>query len=134
MQLSRTLGGCCDIIHGKEFPMNSIILTVDNGTQLVCTNFHQSRKQKLKLYVWLPVEKKWVVTYAKNEYTEMMWTYHRKCEHKNRIRKGNYNNLMRHDRKHKSGGGGGTRIFNGSITDYECTKNPLHDFRRVYNQ
>ena len=44
----------------------------------------------------------------------------------------NYAKLMRHDRKHKSGGGG-SRIYNGSITDYECTKNPLHDFRRVYN-
>ena len=34
--------------------------------------------------------------------------------------------------KHK-GGGGGSRIYNGSITDYECSKNPMHDFRRVYN-
>lgn len=86
MQLSRTLGGANNFIHGMEISMNSIILTVDDGTQLVCTNFHQSRKQKLKLYVWLPLEKKWVVTYAKNEYTEKMWAYYRKCEHKNRIR------------------------------------------------
>lgn len=99
MQLSRTLGGCCDIIHGKEFPMNSIILTADNGTQLVCTNFHQSRKQKLKLYVWLPIDKKWVVTYAKNEYTEMMWAYYRKCEHKSR------NHYKKHTKRTKNKSG-----------------------------
>lgn len=50
--------------------MNSIILSSENGTQLVCINFHQSCKQKLKLYVWLPIDKKWVITYTKNEYTE----------------------------------------------------------------
>lgn len=30
-------------------------------------------------------------------------------------------------------GGGGSRIYNESITDYEYTNNPLHDFRRCYN-
>ncbi len=40
-----------------------------------------------------------------------------------------YENMMRHDRIHK-GGGGGSRIYNGSITDYECSSSPLHDFRR----
>lgn len=39
---------------------------------------------------------------------------------------------IKHDRRHK-GGGGGTRIFNGSITDYECRKDPFHDFRRYWN-
>lgn len=39
MQLSHTLGGCCNTVHGREFPMNTIILRLDNGTELVCTNF-----------------------------------------------------------------------------------------------
>lgn len=39
--------------------------------------------------------------------------------------------MMRHDRHHK-GGGGGSRIFDSSITDYECAKEPLHDFHRVW--
>ena len=30
-------------------------------------------KYKLELLVWLPTQNKWVRTYAKNEYTEMMW-------------------------------------------------------------
>ena len=132
MQLSRTLGGCCDIIHGKEFPMNSVVLRLDNGITLICTNFHQSRKKPLKVHCYIIAEKKWGFAFLKGEYKEVMWDYYRKCERKHRIYKGNYANLMRHDRKHKSGGGG--KISHTQIvTDYECTKNPLHDFRRVYN-
>ena len=56
--------------------------------------------------------------------------------HARRIRRNitmrDYENMMKHDRRHK-GGGGGSRIYNGSITDYECSSNPLHDFRRCYN-
>ena len=41
---------------------------------------------------------------------------------------------MKHNHAHK-GGGSGKRLtpFCGEITDYECAKIPLHDFRRVYN-
>lgn len=132
MQLSRILGGCCNLVHEREFPMNSIVLQLDNKTELVCTNFKQSRKQPLRVHCYIPTENKWVITFLKGNYKEIMWDYYRRCERKHRIRKGNYENLMRHDRKHKSGGGG-SHIYNGSITDYECTKNPLHDFRRIYN-
>ena len=100
-----------EVIKGKEMPMNSIVLRLDNKAILVCSKFNHSRKQNLELLVWLPAQNKWVRTYAKNEYTEIMWDYYRKHKH----------------------AGGGSRIYNGSITDYECSKNPLHDFRRVYN-
>ena len=43
----------------------------------------------------------------------------------------NYNNLMKHPRKHKRSSGGQIE-HKHSITDYECTKNPLHDFRRTF--
>lgn len=122
-----------EVSHGKEFPVGAIILTLDNKIELVCTKFNHSRKEKLELFVWLPSEKKWVKTYAKNEYTEMMWDYYRKNQKKKSKKCVNYAGMMKHDRKHKSGGGGGSRIYNGSITDYECAKNPLHDFRRRYN-
>lgn len=128
MKLSRTLGGCCNTVNGKEFPMNSIVLHLDNGIDFVCTNFHQSRKKPLQVYCY--IKEKWVITFLKGNYKDIIWDYYRKCERKYRIRKGNYARMMKHDRKHKAGGGGGTRICNGSITDYECTKNPLHDFRR----
>ena len=132
MKLSRTLGGCSSLIHGEEFPMNSVVLYLDNGIELVCTNFRQSRKKALQVYCYLPTKKQWFITFLKDEHKEIMWDYHRKCERKHRIRKLNYHKLMQHDRIHKSGGGG-SRIHNGSITDYECTKNPFHDFRRCYN-
>lgn len=124
-----------EVLHNKEFPMNSIILELDNKCMLVSSDFHHKRKYALKTYVWLPNEKKWVYTYAKNKYTEMMWDYYRKDKQKHKTKKkycGNYANMMEHERKHK-GSGGGSRIYDGSITDYECSKNPLHDFRRCYN-
>lgn len=121
-----------EISHDREFPVGSIMLTLDNKMELVCWKFNHSRKEKLELFVWLPVEKKWVITYAKNEYTEIMWDYHRKNQKKKSKNRINYANIMKHDRMHKSGGGG-SLIHNRSITDYECRKNPLHDFRTCYN-
>ena len=121
-----------ETIKGKEMPMNSIVLRLDNKIILVCSKFNHSRKQNLELTVWLPTENKWVRTYTKNEYTEMMWNYYRKHQQKRNHDFRKYENMMKHDSRHK-GGGGGSRIYNGSITDYECSKNPMHDFRRVYN-
>lgn len=82
MQLYHLLGGCDKILHGREFPKDTVVLKLDNGMELVCCNFHHSRKEKLELYVWIPVEKKWVKTYEKNEYTEMMWEHYRKVKRK----------------------------------------------------
>ena len=121
-----------EVIKGKEIPMNSIVLRLDNKAILVCSKFNHSRKQNLELLVWLPAQNKWVRTYAKNEYTEMIWDYYRKHQQKRSHDFRKCENMMRHERKHKAGGGG-SRIYNGSITDYECTNNPLHDFRRCYN-
>ena len=121
-----------EVIKGKEIPMNSIVLRLDNKAILVCSKFNHSRKQNLELLVWLPTQNKWVRTYAKNEYTEMMWDYYRKHQQKRSHNFRTCENMMRHERKHKAGSGG-SRIYNGSITDYECSKNPMHDFRRCYN-
>lgn len=121
-----------EILHNKEFPMHSVVLELDNKMILVCNQFNHSRKYKLKLFVWIPAKNKWVYTKAKNQCTEMMWNYYRKHQQKRNKNFRKYENMMRHARKHK-GSGGGARIYNGSITDYECTNNPLHDFRRSYN-
>lgn len=129
MQLSRTLGGVCNLVNGKEFPTNSVIMNLDNKITLVCTSF-KYHKKPLQVYCYIHAEKKWLITYLKGQCKDAMWEYHHKCNRKRKSE--NYSQMMRHDRRHKSGGGG-SRIYNGSITDYECTKNPLHDFRRVYN-
>ena len=48
------------------------------------------------------------------------------------------NDMMKHSRKHKSGGLG-IRLDKENyyadkiVTDYECCKEPFHDFRRVWN-
>lgn len=118
-----------EVIKNREIPMNSIVLYLENNTILVCSNFNHSRKNKIELFAWLPAQKKWVKTYAKNEYTEIMWDYYRKHQKKQNNKRINYTQLMKHDRKHKSGGGG-SRIYNGTVTDYECAKEPMHDFRR----
>ena len=132
MKICKTL--VAEMVHNEEFPMGSIVLELNNNIVLICHDFNHSRKQKVQISVWLPIEKKWVCTYLKNKYTEIMWDYfhahtnNRTCK----AYKANYESMMSHDRRHKSGGGG-SRIYNGSITDYECTNNPLHDFRRCYN-
>ena len=130
MQIYKALN--TEVLHNKEFRMGSIILQLDNKMIFVCNKFNHSRKQNLELTVRLPTENKWVRTYTKNEYTEMMWNYYRKHQQKRNHDFRKYENMMKHDRRHKCGGGG-SRIYNGNITDYECSKNPMHDFRRVYN-
>ena len=48
-----------------------------------------------------------------------------------------YENLMKHDRKHKKGCG--MRLDKDNyyadkiFIDYECSSNPMHDFQRFYN-
>lgn len=132
MKICKTL--VAEMVHNEEFPMGSIVLELNNNTVLICHDFNHSRKQKVKISVWLPVEKKWVCTYLKNKYTEIMWDYfHAHTNNRTRkVYKANYESMMSHDHRHK-GGGGGSLIYNGSITDYECSNNPLHDFRRCYN-
>lgn len=130
MKLSKALN--IEVIHNKEFAIGSIILELDNKLVLVSTDFHHTRKRPIKMWAWLPDERKWVKAYLKNQYTEIMWNYYRKHQKHPDKKRVNYEAFMHHDRVHKHGGGG-SRIYDGSITDYECTKNPLHDFRRCYN-
>lgn len=112
--------------------MGSIVLTLDNKMQIVCNDFNHSRKEKLRLLIWIPSENKWFKMYAKNKYTEIIWDYHRKHQ-KKRNKHINYESMMKHNNLVHKHSGGGTRIHNNSITDYECSSNPLHDFRRYYN-
>lgn len=133
MQIYQTLGQYP--VHGKVLPMYSVVLRLDdNKTEIICMHFNTSRKHKLNVIVYNCVEKTWTQCKMRNKYTEIMWNYHRQTQCKKSDHKTNYAQLMKHDRKRKSGSGG-VRLgkFNGTVTDYECTKNPMHDFRRVYN-
>lgn len=132
MQIYRTLGQYP--VHDVVFPMYTIVLKLDdNKTEIACMNFRTPRKQKLNVIVYNSVEKTWTKCKMHNKYTEIMWNYYRKTQRRSH-NKVNYAQMMKHDRKHKTGSGG-MRLskFNGTVTDYECTKNPMHDFRRCYN-
>ena len=50
-------------IRGMYFPMNSVVMHLDNGMRLVCTNFNTKRIGFLELFVWLPDQGKWVKTH-----------------------------------------------------------------------
>nr|DAE28925.1 MAG TPA: hypothetical protein [virus sp. ctmTa7] len=124
-----------EIIHGRIFLMNSTILELDNHVVFVCTNGFKVNKQgEYKLLAWLPGNRKWVSVYANNKFTDAMYRCYRQTRKsgKSKMSASNVQNMMKHDRVHKHGSGG-SRIFNGSITDYETRKRPLHDFNRGYN-
>lgn len=72
--------------------------------------------------------------YVKNQYTETMWNFYRQKKVKaDKKYNGNYANMMKHSRKKKTGGSGSSRENIRAITDYECSKNPLYDFKMCYN-
>lgn len=121
------------IIHNREFRSGNVILKLDNGVILATSDFAHKRTQKIELMCYLPSQKKWVKTYDKNALTELMWNCYRKHKKRNRKKSiGYYKNMMKHERKHKRGSGGQRLGFSETVTDYECTNNPMHDFRRTY--
>ena len=111
--------------HGKHFPVSTIILYLNNKTELAISNFH-FQNGKLEVFYYEPFGK-WKRDFLRNDYTKIMYDYY--CKGKQKSRHINCEQLMKHDRVHKKGGGGKispTQI----VTDYECAKVPLHDFRR----
>lgn len=124
----------CTTINNRSFPVGSIVATSENNDRLVCSNFKTPRCNKLELYLYLSKDKKWYKVRLKNNVTEAMWNYYRQ-NNKKQLKKrfdGNYNQMMQHDRKHKHSSGGIrlTPYTDNSITDYECSKTPMHDFPR----
>ena len=111
--------------YGKHFPVGTIILHLNNKTELAISNFH-FQNGKLEVFYHEPFGK-WKRDFLRNDYTKIMYDYY--CKWKQKSRHINCKQLMKHDRVHKKGGGGKispTQI----VTDYECAKVPLHDFRR----
>ena len=122
-----------EIIKGKSFPLNTIILTLDTGVIVTSNDFHHKRNLPLRCRCYVPWFGKWVLTETINDYTEFMWEFYRKTQKRSKKDHTNYANMMKHERKKKTGGSGASRERKMTCTDYECAKNPLHDFRRCYN-
>lgn len=132
MKLYKTLIPA-EVIKRKQFPCNTVIAELNTGVIIACSDFAHSRKIPLLVTIYMPNEKEWVKANVKNELTEKMWDYYRQTQKHNKKRyNGNYTNMMKHSRRKKTGGSGSRRENKRAITDYECSKNPLHDFRRVY--
>lgn len=115
-----------EYIHGKHFPVGTIILRFNNKTEIACSNF-RFIKGKLEIFVYKPFSK-WKREFSRNQYTKIIYDNFCKGKCKSTV---DCSKLMKHDRVHKKGGGGKmspTYI----VTDYECRKIPLHDFQRYY--
>lgn len=116
-----------EYIHGKQFPVGTIILRLNNKTEIACSNF-RFIKGKLEIFVYKPFSK-WKREFARNQYTKII--YDNFCKGNCKTTTVDCSKLMKHDRVHKKGSGGKispTYI----VTDYECRKVPLHDFQRYY--
>lgn len=117
-------------IKGHEIPTNAIIFT-HNEIILYCTDFRHKRAKSLHIMKYDKVQDKFIPMVSKSKtLNDMLWTEYRKFERKHR--KHINSSYLKHERKHKKSRGG-QRDNIHTITDYECTKNPLHDFRICYN-
>ena len=121
-------------IHNREIMPESIVCVLLNVTVLVCSDFRKRKDNKIPVFFYMPSKKCWYKAYQNDKITDAILAYYNGIIKKEKRRKTNFNALMTHDRIRKNGGGG-VRLgkFCGQVTDYECTKNPMHDFRRVYN-
>lgn len=123
-----------EVIKDKEFGTGTIMLTFNTGVIVASIDFHHKRSLPLLCEVYLPKRNIWVTMKVKNEYTDIMWNFYKGKAHKaDKKYQGNYTKMMKHERKKKTGGSGASRERKMTCTDYECAKNPLHDFRRCYN-
>lgn len=117
-----------------SIPIGSVLLQTENGIVYVCENFHEQKDNLFRVWIWN--REKWCHVWANNDYTYNMYKFYlselqkRKREIKKQKSSSYYANLMKHDRRHKGSGSGQRLGFTGTVTEYECTKNPLHDFRR----
>lgn len=120
-----------EVFHGMQFAPFSIRAVFENGTELICSEFSRT-ESGITMYLYNG-SGAWKRICNNGIYTDLMEKYYRrwfKEKHDNL----DYAAMMKHDRKRKTGSAGQRLTpFCGQVTDYECAKVPLHDFRRVWN-
>ena len=117
--------------HGRTDD-GSLTLYRYNGTRWIKT--HENSDTSRKIWQWAESAALWwtKVYWFKDEDKQKSLVA-RRDSHMKRIQ-----NLMRHERQHKSGGSG-IRLdkenfrADKTITEYECRKVALNDFPRAYN-
>lgn len=118
-------------VHGKPENDNELELRRFNGSRWikVCENSETTRN----ICQWATTMRLW--------WTKCHW-FKEEDKQKSLVTKQNKHikniqNMMKHDRKHKSSGSG-IRLdkenfrADKTITDYECRKITMHDFQRYY--
>lgn len=113
-------------IQGVKFPHKSCVIS-NNGAFIVAWEFN--RKQ-LEVAVFDPATQKWFKTILPSE-DKYAILLRKKSEEGKQKYSFKYANYMKHSRKKKRATGGTYSRFSGTLTDYECAKEPLHDFRRA---
>ena len=94
-----------EYLHGKQFPIGTIILHLNNKTELAISDFH-FQNGKLEVFCYKPFGK-WKRTFLRNEHTRIMYDYY--CKGKHKSFNINCEELMKHERAHKKGEGGNHR-------------------------
>lgn len=63
MRIRRTLGN--ELYHGRQFPINTIILHGENEVEIFCSDFRM-RKGKITVLIHIPGRKKFLKTEMRN--------------------------------------------------------------------
>ena len=69
-----------EYLHGKQFPVGTVILRLDNKTEFAISDFH-FQNGKLEVFCYKPF-RKWKRTFLRNEYTKIMYDYYYKGKRK----------------------------------------------------
>ena len=118
-------------VHGEPEEENTLELRRFNGERWI--KVRENSVTTKNICQWASVNKLW--------WTKCYW-FKEEDKQKSLVAKHNAHskrieNIMRHDRKHKTGGSG-IRLDKENyyadklVTDYECRKIPMHDFQRFY--
>ena len=73
MKVYHTYGGQY-LMHGREFPKGTVVLQLDNGVEMYCSNF-KTKSRTLLVLLYDPRKEKLFCGKMKNDYTELMWKY-----------------------------------------------------------
>lgn len=90
MKIYHILGDERYFVHGRNFPKYTVVLVLNNGTELYCDNFRYTKDGKMEILCYIPVSQKWGKFYAKNQYTDIIEKYRKEHPEKRKHRHSGY--------------------------------------------
>lgn len=127
-----------ECVNGMTFPVGTIFMRKNGAIVAWCDFEHKGKR--LQVFV-SENKRKWKRMYINGKLAEIVLQCHNRTEqHHAKMRKAvlkaNFEGLMRHPH-HSKRKGMQKSSSKYAMTEYECTKNPLHDFRHcryvIYN-